>query len=86
MADFRHSASSATDHAHWPLAPEVARDGDSRCFLGGKLRHTFATTALQKGISLPTVQKILGHDSLQTTAIYFNFTNVNIQDEFERKW
>ncbi len=26
------------------------------------LRHTFATTALQKGISLPTVQKILGHD------------------------
>jgi integrase/recombinase XerD len=26
------------------------------------LRHTFATTALQKGISLPTVQKILGRD------------------------
>ena len=74
------------DHAHWPPAPELARDGDSRCFLGRMLRHTFATTALQKGISLPTVQKILGHDSLQTTAIYFNFTNVNIQDEFERKW
>jgi site-specific recombinase XerD len=34
------------------------------------LRHTFATTALQKGISLPTVQKILGHDRLATTAIY----------------
>jgi len=50
------------------------------------LRHTFATTALQKGISLPTVQKILGHDRLQTTAIYLNFTNVHIQDEFERKW
>jgi integrase/recombinase XerD len=50
------------------------------------LRHTFATTALQEGISLPTVQKILGHDSLQTTAIYLNFTNVHIQDEFERKW
>ena len=50
------------------------------------LRHTFATTALQKGISLPTVQKILGHDRLATTAIYLNFTNVHIQDEFERKW
>ncbi len=50
------------------------------------LRHTFATTALQKGISLPTVQKILGHDNLQTTAIYLNFTDVHIQDEFERKW
>ena len=50
------------------------------------LRHTFATMALQKGISLPTVQKILGHDSLQTTSIYLNFTDVHIQDEFERKW
>ena len=44
------------------------------------------TTALQKGISLPTVQKILGHDRLQTTAIYLNFTDVHIQEEFERKW
>src|SRR3954468_7896533 len=50
------------------------------------LRHTFATMALQKGISLPTVQKSLGHDSLQTTTIYLNFTNAHIQDEFERKW
>ena len=50
------------------------------------LRHTFATTSLQKRISLPTVQKIVGHDSLQTTAIYLNFTDVHIQDEFERKW
>ena len=49
------------------------------------LRHTFATTALQKGISLPTVQKILGHDRLATMAIYLNFTDVHIQEEFERK-
>jgi integrase/recombinase XerD len=50
------------------------------------LRHTFATTASQKGISLPTVQKILGYDSLQTTAITLNFTDMHIPDEFERKW
>ena len=50
------------------------------------LRHTFATIAPQKGISLPTVQKTLGHDRLQTTAIYLNFTNTHIQEEFERKW
>ena len=50
------------------------------------LRHTFATTDLHKWISLPTVQKILGHNRLQTTAIYLNFTNVHIQEEFEWKW
>ena len=42
--------------------------------------------ALQKGISLTTVRKILGHDRLQTTAISLNFTDVPIRDEFERKW
>ena len=41
---------------------------------------------VQKGISLPTVQEILGHASLQTTAIYLSFTDVHIQEEFERKW
>jgi hypothetical protein len=28
------------------------------------------------------VQKILGHDRLQTTAIYLNFTDTHIQEEF----
>ena len=50
------------------------------------LRHTFATMALQKGISLATVQKILGHDHLTTTAIYLNLTNTHVIEEFERKW
>jgi integrase/recombinase XerD len=50
------------------------------------LRHPFATTALQKGISLPTVQKIFGHDRLATMAISLHFTDVPIRDEFERTW
>jgi integrase/recombinase XerD len=50
------------------------------------LRHTFATLALQKGISLAAVQKILGHDRLTTTAIYLNLTDAHVVEEFERKW
>jgi integrase/recombinase XerD len=50
------------------------------------LRHTFATLALQKNISLASVQKILGHDRLATTSIYLNFTDVHVVDEFSRKW
>ena len=50
------------------------------------LRHTFATLALQKGISLATIQKILGHDRLTTTAIYLNFTDTHIVEEYAQKW
>ena len=50
------------------------------------LRHTFATLALQKGISLAAVQKILGHDRLTTTSIYLNFTDAHILEEYSRKW
>lgn len=50
------------------------------------LRHTFATLALQKGISLAAVQKILGHNRLSTTAIYLNFTDAHVISEFTQKW
>ena len=33
------------------------------------LRHTFSVTAIQKGISLPALQRLLGHDRLTTTEI-----------------
>ena len=50
------------------------------------LRHTFATLALQKGMSLAAVKKILGHDRLSTTEIYLNLTDIHIQEEYEQKW
>lgn len=50
------------------------------------LRHTFATLALQKGISLAAIQKILGHDRLSTTAIYLNLTDTHIIEEYAQKW
>ena len=50
------------------------------------LRHTFATLALQKGISLAAVQKMLGHDRLTTTAIYLNLTEGHVIEEYHNKW
>jgi integrase/recombinase XerD len=50
------------------------------------LRHTFAVTAIQKGISLPALQRLLGHDRLTTTEIYLNLSPEDVLREFREKW
>ena len=50
------------------------------------LRHTFSVTAVQKGISLPSLQKLLGHDRLTTTEIYLNLSPEEAIREFQSKW
>lgn len=47
-------------------------------------RHTFATLALNKGVSLESVSKILGHTNIRTTMIYANVTNQKIEAEMNR--
>jgi len=51
------------------------------------LRHTFAVTCMQqKNLSLPALQKILGHDRLTTTEIYLNVSPEEALREFQEKW
>jgi len=50
------------------------------------LRHTFAVAAVQKGISLPALQRLLGHDHLATTEIYLNLSPEDVIREFQQKW
>ncbi|MCG3132809.1 MAG: Tyrosine recombinase XerC [Phycisphaerae bacterium] len=50
------------------------------------LRHTFATLFLQKGGSLAALSRILGHDRLETTAIYLNLTDMHVLEEYAAKW
>lgn len=49
------------------------------------LRHTFACHALQDGVSVVTLMKLLGHASLQTTMIYLNLSGEEAVREFREK-
>lgn len=50
------------------------------------LRHTFATFALQRGVNIAAVSKILGHSDIRMTMVYLNMTPEMICQEFNQKW
>jgi integrase/recombinase XerD len=64
--DRRLSESSVQRACHAAVAHAGLRSGVTT----HTLRHTFATELLEADINLLTIQKILGHASLTTTAIY----------------
>ena len=76
----------------WPVGSRQAQKIVKQVANRAKLSHVVTphilrhTLALQKNISLAAVQKILGHDRLMTTAIYLNFTDTHVCDEFMAKW
>ena len=47
-------------------------------------RHTFATQALNRGIPIEVVQKLMGHTDIQTTQIYAKMLTSTIVKEMEK--
>ena len=60
-------------HIRRPVTPHVRR-------------HTFSVTAIQKGISLPVRQRLLGRDWLTTTERDLNLSPEEVVRAFRERW
>ena len=49
-----------------------------------KLRHTFASSALNAGMDITIIQRLLGHESLDTTQIYAELSQEMVQHSYNQ--
>lgn len=48
------------------------------------LRHSVATTLLERGMPLEQIQKFLGHAKRETTQVYAESTTAMIKDSYQK--
>ena len=48
------------------------------------LRHSFASRLIAKGVDLPSVQKLMGHSSIETTMIYTHQTTDHLRNAISK--
>ncbi len=69
--DLRAALRAAADHA-----------GIASKIVPHQLRHTYATSLLRAGVSLPALMKLLGHRTANMTLRYVEITQQDLQREF----
>jgi site-specific recombinase XerD len=64
------------------LSDAAAQSGIAAHVVPHQLRHTYATTMLRAGVSLPALMKLLGHRTANMTLRYVEITQKDLQREF----
>jgi site-specific recombinase XerD len=78
------------DHGHDSLCGRLRERLATTARLAGcstnvtphRMRHTYATEMLHAGVSLPALQQLLGHKSINMTMRYLEVTQIDLQREY----
>ena len=79
-----HISLSGLENCHNDVLEACKEKGQAIPFVLYDLRHTFATTAAQEGMPLPTLASVLGHSSLRQVQKYVHPTQDHQQAEMDR--
>jgi len=77
------SGSLSRSYYNRRLKKAVERAGVKKDITAHCLRHSMAVSLVQKGVDLPTIRDILGHESLKTTSIYVHSDMTQMRDALE---
>lgn len=75
--------SSATAYANKDLKTIAKKAGIEKHLSFHTSRHTFATSALRKGIRIEYVSKLLGHANIKETQVYAKIVNAELEKAME---
>ena len=54
------------------------------CNRGARLRHTLATRLVNVGMDIVSIQRLLGHEKLDTTMIYARVHDTTVERDFRQ--
>ena len=74
------------EYIRWLLKERTAKAQISKKITPHTFRRSFATLLYQKGAQLMTIQKLLGHSSVQTTEAYIHNSWEHLYGDYSRLW